>query len=63
MLEVGCFSEEAALRLAFPAVAFIEAFFLSGALYTKGSDVGIVGVMIDFVADSALASFRVITPV
>ena len=51
--EVDCFSEEA-LRLPFATVPLVEVFF-SGALYTKGADVGIVGVMIDFVAEVAFA--------
>jgi hypothetical protein len=55
LLEVGCLSEEVALRLPFSTVALAEGFFFSGALYTKGSDVGIVGVMVDFVAEFALA--------
>ena len=47
LLEVDCFSEEA-LRLPFATVPLIGVTFFSGALYTKGADVGIVGVIIDF---------------
>ena len=54
LLEVDCFSEEVALRLPFATVPLVGAFF-SGALYTKGADVGIVGVMIDFVVEVAFA--------
>ena len=53
LLEVDGFSE-VALRLPFATVALGVAFF-SGALYTKGADVGIVGVMIDFVVGVAFA--------
>jgi hypothetical protein len=51
-LEVNCFSEEA-LRLPFAIVPLTGAIFFSGALYTKGADVGIVGVIIDFVVEVA----------
>ena len=49
-----CVSEEAALRLAFRAVILVEGNFFSGALYTKGADIGIVGVMRDVVAQVEL---------
>ena len=56
---VGCFSEEVDLRLPFPVVLrswpFIDTSFFSGALYTKGADVGIVGVMTDFIVELAFA--------
>lgn len=55
LLEVGCLSEEVALRLPFSTLALVEGFFFSGALYTKGGDVGIVGVIVDFVAEVAFA--------
>ena len=55
VLEVDCFS---ALRLPFPVVPpLVDAFFFSGALYTKGADVGIVGVMIGFVVEVAFTCF------
>jgi hypothetical protein len=46
LLEADCLSE-VALRLPFVTVPLVGIFFFSGALYTKGADVGIVGVMID----------------
>ena len=65
---VGCFSVEAALRFPFPFAPpwpFV-AFFFSGALHTKGGDIGIVGVMMDLVEEVGFVWFgseRVITPV
>ena len=54
VLEVDYFSEVAVLRLPFPvAPPLVDAFFFSGALYTKGAGVGIVGVMIGFVLEIA----------
>ena len=53
LLEVDCFSEKIALRLPFATVPLDGVFFFSGALYTKGADVGIVGVMMDFVVEVA----------
>ena len=53
LLEFDCFSE-VALRLPFATVPLIGVFF-SGALYTKGAEVGIVGVMIDFMVEVAFA--------
>ena len=50
LLEVDSFSEEVALCLSFATVPLGIVFF-SGALYTKGADVGIVGVTIDFVVE------------
>lgn len=55
LLKVDCLSEEGALRLPCTTVTLVGGFFFSGALYTKGADVGIVGVMIDFVVDFAFA--------
>lgn len=52
LLEIDCFSEEA-LRLPFATAPFVGVIFFSGALYTKGADVGIVGVIIDFVVEFA----------
>ena len=54
LLEVDCFSEEA-LRFPFETVPLVGVIFFSGALYTKGADVGIVGVIIDFVLEVAFA--------
>ena len=53
-LAVGCFSE-VTLRLTFTTVPLVGVNFFSGALYTKGADVGIVGVIIDFVVEVAFA--------
>lgn len=53
VVEVGCLSGEA-LRFPFATVA-LGVIFFSGALYTKGADVGIVGVMIDFVVEVTFA--------
>lgn len=55
LLDVDCFSDEVALRLPFATVPFVGVYFFSGALYTKGVEVGIVGVMIDFVLEVAFA--------
>lgn len=55
LLEVDCFSEEVSLRLPFATVPLNGVIFFSGALYTKGADVGIVGVIIDFVVEVAFA--------
>ena len=52
LLEVDGFSEEA-FRLPFATAPLTGVIFFSGALYTKGADVGIVGVIIDFVAEVA----------
>jgi hypothetical protein len=46
LLEVDCFSEEA-LRLPFETDPLVGVTFFSGALYTKGADVGIVDVIIE----------------
>ena len=55
LLDVDCFSEEGSLRLPFATVPLSGVPFFSGALYTKGADVGIVGVMTDFVVEVTLA--------
>jgi hypothetical protein len=53
LLEVDCFPEEA-LRLPFATVPLAGVYF-SGALYTKGVDVGIVVVIMVFVEEVAFA--------
>ena len=55
LLEVDGFSEEASLRLPFATVPLIGVTFFSGALYTKGADIGIVGVIIDLVLEVEFA--------